>query len=193
MIRFDTIIIGGGLAGMHTACRLQKSGQRTVVISKGISLHKPDFSEYRSLGGRILMGDSVIRGEFEGGNILAVYTENLGQNRLEADNFILASGKFLSGGLVADMEQIYEPLFGLDVEYDRDRNHWFAPFDEHQGFMSFGVKADELSRPFLNGRIIINLYAAGEILAGVDPTETDSVGKILAHTEAIADRILGNA
>ena len=70
------------------------------------------------------------------------------------------------------MERVYEPLFGLDVVWDEDRSRWFdASFDAPQSFLSFGLKTDAQSRPSLGGRTVENLYACGEILAGVSAVD----------------------
>jgi anaerobic glycerol-3-phosphate dehydrogenase B subunit len=171
-MKFDVIIIGAGSAGMQVATALQKAGRKTAVIGLGRSINEVEVRPYERLGGTLLIGDSVSEGLFEDGRLKAVRTANLGAYPLEAERFVLATGKFLGGGLVADMERVYEPLFGLDVAWDEDRSRWFdADFGAPQPFLSFGLKTDAQSRPSLGGRTVENLYACGEILAGVSAVD----------------------
>lgn len=195
-MKFDVIIIGAGSAGIRVASALQKAGRKTAVIGLGRSINEVDVTPYERLGGTLLIGDSVTEGVFNGDRLKAVHTANLGAYPLEADRFVIATGKFLGHGLVSDMEGIYEPLFGLDVDYDPDRSHWFAgPFEAEQPFLRFGVKTDAESRPSVGGRTVENLYACGEILAGISAVDgrqaiEDSAEKVVelltseGHAEA---------
>ena len=173
-MRYDVVIIGGGLAGITAGLQLQKSGKRTVVISAGLSLHETPRSEYVAAGGTILAGDTVEGGSFTEGRLDYVRTHNLGSTPMYADSFILCTGKFFSKGLVSTMDRVFEPVFGCDVQYDHDRTAWALPdFSSEQPFMSFGVTTDEKGRVSIGGSTVENLYAAGEILAGkVDITES---------------------
>lgn len=167
-MRYDVIIIGAGSAGMQVASALQAAGRKTAVIGLGRSINEVEVRPYERLGGTLLIGDSVTEGIFEAGRLQAIKTANLGDYPLEADAFVIATGKFLGRGLVADMDGIYEPLFGLDVDYDPDRSHWFdESFGATQRFLGFGVRTDAQSRPAIGGHTVANLYACGELLAGV--------------------------
>ena len=184
-MHFDVIIIGAGSAGMRVASALQAAGKKTAVIGAGRSINEVEVGPYEHGGGTLLIGDKVREGLFAGDRLTAVRTENLGAYALEADAFVLATGKFLGGGLVADMERVYEPLFGLDVAYESDRAKWFdADFGAPQPFLQFGVRTDALQRPSLGGRTVENLYACGELLADVTAVE----GR--AAIEASADRVI---
>ena len=166
-MRYDVVIIGGGLAGITAALRLKEAGKKCIVVSEGLSLHPTERAKYIAAGGAILPGDSVIAGEFEGNTLRRVFTRNLGATALEADNFVLATGKFFSKGLVSTMDGIAEPIFGCDVLFNPDRTAWVNPnFFAPQPFEQFGVKTDEAGRVSIQGRTVSNLYAAGEVLAG---------------------------
>lgn len=166
-MRFDTIIIGGGPAGVGAGIALQKAGRRCAIVAEGLSLVETPRKEFVSMGGVLLSGDSVTGGKFDGNVLKSVSTRNLTGTPLEADSFILATGKFFSKGLVATMDRIYEPVFGCDVEYDIDRGKWVDPdFFADQPFERYGVTADSMGRVSIYGKVIDNLYAAGEILAG---------------------------
>lgn len=175
-MRFDVVIIGGGLAGMTAATALQKAGLKCAAVAEGLSLHDAPRTEFIALGGMLFAGDSVLGGDWEDGMLRCVYTRNLEGTRLEADNFILATGKFISRGLVSTMDSVYEPIFGCDVEYIHDRDRWVDPdFFSPQPFESFGVITDEAGRVFVGGKPAANLYAAGEILAGSPDIEKSAL------------------
>jgi len=163
---YDVIIIGGGLAGTTAGLALVKAGKKCCIVSEGLSLHDTPKAEYLSAGGDFFAGDSVVSGEWDGRRLKAVFTRNLESTRLEADTFILATGKFFSKGLVADMEKIFEPVFHSDVDYEKCRDDWYDPdFFAKQPFERFGVKT-EGCKVIINGETSENLYAAGEILSG---------------------------
>lgn len=165
-MRYDVVIIGGGLAGMTAAVALRKAGKKCIVVSEGLSLHETPLKEFVALDGTVLPGDSVISGEWDGNRLLSVRTRNLEGTPLEADAFILATGKFFSRGLISTMDRIYEPVFDADVEYDADRDNWVNPdFHADQPFERFGVKTEDC-RVLVGGVASENLFAAGEILAG---------------------------
>lgn len=165
-MRFDAVIIGGGHTGMAKAVELQKSGLRCVIISKGRSVYGFDPKEFEELGGTVLMGDEIINVNWGEGKVLSVNTENLQEVALEADRFFLATGKYFGGGLVADMDKVFEPVFGLDVIYEQDRSKWFSPrFADPQPFLDFGVKLSESGCAMKDGVEIVNLFPLGEIIA----------------------------
>lgn len=173
-MKYDVVIIGAGLAGVTAGTELQRSGLRCCIVGGGLSLSRVRADEFVSLGGDLLRGDYAVSGVWDGMKLVAVNTVNLDGVRLEADAFILATGKFFSRGLVSEMDRITEPVFGADVEYDPCREHWYdEDFYAAQPFESFGVRTDGDGRVMLGGRPAENLYAAGEILAGnVDIVES---------------------
>lgn len=120
---------------------------------------------FEALGGTFLMGDAAVSATVEDGRILSVEANNAG--KLEAAEFILATGALFSQGLVSNMQKISERLFGLDVEYPENRNDWYNPdFFSPQPYMEAGVKTDGEFRPLKDGQPLVNLHACGSILAG---------------------------
>ena len=174
MMKFDVVIIGGGLAGMTAATELQQAGLKCAVVAEGLSLFNTSRQEFKAAGGTLLAGDRVVSGRFAEDRLAAVRTEKLGDVELEAGSYVLATGKYFSRGLVADMDKVYEPLFGLDVEFDEDRSAWFdASFSAPQRFLAFGVKTRD-GRALKDGKLIANLFPAGELLAGISSAQGDA-------------------
>lgn len=164
-MRFDAVVIGGGYSGTQKTVELLKEGKKVAVVCKGYSLYGFTPAQFQLLGGTLLM-DTVVEGRIDGGKAIAVFTEKLHEVALEASEFYLATGKFFAGGLVSDMEKVYEPLFGIDVEYDTDQSKWFTPkFFEPQPFMSFGAKTTPEGCALKAGNPIVNLFPIGEIKA----------------------------
>lgn len=161
-MKFDTIIIGGGLAGCTMGKVLVDEGLNVLIISEGLSLH-----ECPKVNCTWLRGDSAVDPVYEAGILKAIHTTNLGSTALEADVFVLATGKFFSRGLISTMETIYEPVFGADVRFDPDRTKWYNPdFTAPQPFESYGVMTDEEGHVLINQSPILNLYACGEVKQG---------------------------
>ena len=187
-MRYDVIIIGAGIAGIRAASALQKSGIKTLLVSAGRSISEVPTTAYEAAGGMLLMGGTVTGGTFEGARLLSVRTDRLGTYELKADRFIIATGKFLGKGLVADMERIFEPVFGLDIDYEPDRSLWFdSSFGGEQRFLTFGVRTDSLSRPSIGGMTVDNLFACGELLHGV--SAVTGMENIAASADAVVSTI----
>jgi len=181
-MKFDVVIIGGGLAGLSAGVRLLEAGKTCCAVSAGRSLHEVPSKRFRELGGVFLSGDRVESGEWDGDRLLSVRTRNLTETALEAPVFILSTGKFFSCGLVAVPDRIFEPVFGCDVVYPENRDLWYSvDFFARQPFESFGVKTEN-GLTFRGGRRTDNLYAAGEILEGeidIIQTALDVCGRII--------------
>jgi glycerol-3-phosphate dehydrogenase subunit B len=99
--------------------------------------------------------------------------------RIQATTCILATGRFLAKGLVADRKGVTEPLFNLPVDQPSDRKNWHGTtyFDPRgHGINQAGVATDENFRPLGRDKTPVhgNLYAAGSILAGQDWMKTRS-------------------
>lgn len=178
-MRFDAVVIGCGSSGFVAAKALLARGLSVCVVSEGLRLGADPSSPYAAeadlsrCGATVLRGDRVLCGTWEGRHLLAVRTANLEEDTLAAERFVLATGKFFSRGLAANMDEIYEPVFGADVEYVRGRENWYAlDFFSPQPFMYFGVRTDASGRVLFDGEPAENLWAVGRIIArgfsGVD-------------------------
>ena len=84
------------------------------------------------------------------------------------DRVILATGRFMGGGLVADRERIFEPIFDLPVTQPNSREDWFNRlFLENHPIHYSGIETDDSFQPVdENGnRMIENVWVAGTTLA----------------------------
>ncbi len=86
-----------------------------------------------------------------------------------ADHFILATGRFIGGGLEAERERISETVFHLPVWSTRSQDKWFGEnfFDDHP-IHGFGISVDPSFRPLdSEGKPIFeNVRVIGTILSG---------------------------
>lgn len=163
----------------------------------GIEIQMGLVRRFRSLGGTLFKGDTVVSGEFSGDRLVSVTTANIPDIGFKADSFVLASGSFFSNGLMSDRTSVWEPALGVDVEYPADRKDWFDgdEFFSRQNYISFGVRTAE-GTPFKvlrNGETVGNLHAAGAILSGCNALyEGCGGGVAISSTLYVADAILGN-
>lgn len=94
-------------------------------------------------------------------------------NTYKGERMLLATGRFIGGGLKADGLRIEEPLLGLPVTQPSSREGWFAEtFFAPSGhpIHRAGIEADRMFRPLdEKGRPVFeNVWAAGTILAHQD-------------------------
>ncbi len=91
-------------------------------------------------------------------------------NFYSADRYVLATGRFIGGGLVADEKKIFEPIFNLPILQPESREDWFRksffdnlPHPVHQT----GILTDASLRPVdaRGERILENVWIGGTILA----------------------------
>ena len=198
----EDVIVLPAVFGIRSTSVLRKIknelGKKTIFIATmppsvpGIRTQMMLKSEYVRLGGEFLMGDTVCSAEIENGKVKAVGTNNLEEVKVEADNFILASGSFFSKGLVSTPYEIYEPVFGLDVEFAKDRADWYdLKFFSRQNYFSFGVMTDRDFKTCRKGESMDNLYAVGSILSGANALyEGCGGGVAIMSAFKVADHIL---
>lgn len=157
----------------------------------GNRLYSSLRTAYEAAGGTFISG-AVRSGVVEAGSVRSIAVEG-GDQDLEADSFVLATGSFVSKGLVSTYDSISEPLFGLDIDCPSDRTGWTSPdMNGRQGFIKSGVRTDESFHPALRGAVIENLYAAGSVLSGADSLyEGSGAGVAVFTAMRVADLILG--
>lgn len=98
---------------------------------------------------------------------------------LPADRVVLASGRFVGGGIVERDGRLVEPLAGLPIlderghrlDGDAARRHLRRRYADPQPLFAAGVRVDARLRPLgVDGRPALeNLFAAGELVGGFDP------------------------
>jgi glycerol-3-phosphate dehydrogenase subunit B len=106
-------------------------------------------------------------------NFVLTLENNFQKQKISAENIILATGRFLGGGLNADKRKVFEPLMGLYVDQSESGYDWYdKDFFAGKGHAinRCGIPADRYFRPVDKYGIVRdeNLYAAGSILAGQD-------------------------
>ena len=159
----------------------------------GIRTHMLMKRRFEVLGGTFLMGDKVTSAALYEGVVSSITTQNLDTVRLFADHFILASGGYFAKGLAATPTQVYEPLFGLEIDHPAERKEWYDPdFFGHQPFMDFGVATDAELHPLKDGAPVKNLFAIGAVLGNTRLKEFGSAAGLALRTAfAVVDAIKG--
>jgi glycerol-3-phosphate dehydrogenase subunit B len=110
---------------------------------------------------------------FDSDGALLSLTDNYGPITIRSKTVILATGRFLSGGLEAHITGITESLLNLPVTQPEERTGWYL--DKYtdsrgHGIHKTGIEIDNSFRPLaINGRPYNErLFAAGIILANQD-------------------------
>ena len=196
----DTVILPQvfGLKDTEVPGRIRQDIPARVVFAGTLPPSVPGIRtqallkrRFELLGGTYLAGDEAVRAVLEDGTVHSIATRNLDSHLLEASHFILATGGFFSKGLKSNPFRIYEPVFGLEVEYAEDRNAWYdASFAADQPYMQYGVKTDAALHPLLDGRPVENLYAVGSVLGGTRPEFGSGAGLAVRTAFAAVDAIL---
>ncbi len=148
---------------------------------------------FQVLGGVYMLGDNVVKADVEGDKVIRLYSCNHGNIPFVAENVVLATGSYFSQGLIATDSRVYEPIFGLDVEYPADREQWMdLDFFAKQTYQSFGVKTDSAFRAIYRGNTLSNLYVAGAVLEGFNALkEGCGAGVSLLTALEVGKQIIG--
>lgn len=148
---------------------------------------------FEAAGGTFLMGDEALDAVFDAERVASIRTANLGELRIEADTFVLASGNLFGKGLVASPDAVKEPVFGLDVDYPAERKDWYdEKFFARQNYTGFGVKTNGDFQPLRDGNVVPNLYVVGSEVGGCNPlAEGSGAGVAIMTAFSAADSILG--
>ncbi len=143
-------------------------------------------SRFAALGGVFIAGDKVTGGEIRDGVLQNISTENYGNSGLKARYYVLATGSFFSGGMVSEFNNIREPVFGLQVNFESGRNKWYSPafFDgKSHPFLEYGVETNERLNPrTADGGTVGNLFCTGALLSHYNPLKEGSGGGVAVST-----------
>ena len=105
---------------------------------------------------------------------IVVYLEDaFGEIQIKSQAAVLATGRFLSGGLAADRHGIWETLVGIPVTQPENRNDWHnTDYFDPSGhpINRSGIEVDDHYRPLKDdgNPVSVRLFAAGVVLAHQD-------------------------
>lgn len=136
------------------------------VAYKSASSFGVSFSENCFIDRANTVGDKCI-------SLVARHSDIAGALETEyfADQFIIATGGILGGGITASPGKLKEAIFGIDIDCPPLVEDWSKPdFLDEQPFESFGVSVSKNMRPIdKNGNeLYSNVYFAGRTLGGYD-------------------------
>jgi glycerol-3-phosphate dehydrogenase subunit B len=172
------------ILGIHKSDQVHQTMQRLLGLPifeiptippavAGIRLRELLEQQLAARGATVITQNKVEKVSFNEDSIQLSLNDNYGPVIIEAQKLVLASGRFLSGGLKADQYQIRESLMDLPVLQPESRENWF---DENY-FAAAGHQVNrvglEVNEHFQvlgqQGEVIDQrLYAAGIVLAGQD-------------------------
>jgi len=139
----------------------------------GIRLRELFDQQLPAIGATVISQHKVEHVTFDKDALRLSLKDSYGPVEIAAKNMILASGRFLSGGLKAGQQRIKESLMGLPVHQPQARENWFseAYFDPAgHAVNQAGIIVNDSFQPLsIDGEIIDKrLYAAGIVLAKQD-------------------------
>jgi len=114
----------------------------------------------------------VVRAEVEEGTCKALYTLSAdGERCWKADNFIIATGGLLSGGIATAPGKAWESIFRLPLDVPEDTEAWSSPdIFGSSLFARMGVEVNgELKAVDKEKKVLLNnVRFAGRVLGGYD-------------------------
>lgn len=139
----------------------------------GIRLREMVEQYFPQKGVTLIPQQKVTSIEFTGDAAVLHTADNYGPIRITAKSVVLATGRFISGGLEANVDEIKEPLLDLPVTQPETRDQWYqrqymgkTGHEVHKA----GIEVDDSFRPLdRNGKPVhARLFAAGILLAHQD-------------------------
>jgi len=139
----------------------------------GLRIKEAMDAYLREIGVRTLFPKKVLNVQHDNKVFLLGIGDTTVEHTVRANAVILASGRFLGGGLIAERKQIREAIFDLPVFQPGNRELWHNQnfFDPRGHAINLaGLEIDDHFRPLLKNGLpaFNNLFAAGSILAHQD-------------------------
>ncbi|MBB4303734.1 glycerol-3-phosphate dehydrogenase subunit B [Rhodobium orientis] len=172
------------ILGVHAPDRVHKDMERLVSLPifeiptmppavPGLRLRELFEQALPERGLVLAPHRKVERLELRGDSAILHFTDNFGEVTVKAEAVILATGRFLSGGLAAERDGIRETLLDLPVEQPETRADWYREdyFDPRgHAINRAGLLVDDAFRVLgRDGRPVSpRLFAAGAVLARQD-------------------------
>ena len=167
----------------------------------GIRLFKALRRQLLGMGVRVEPGMEVIAAEMQPAEnetpekIVSMTSKTTARPlKHRAENFLLATGGILGGGFNSSVDgRVWEVILDLPLTSPQDRSEWFdSHFLSPGGHPVFtgGVMVNDVFQPITSSGALLyeNLWAAGHMLAGVDPIAERSVEGIALLTGIAAGR-----
>ena len=194
----DTVIMPAVLGFERTdvLSRLEKATDKRILTVatlppsvEGIKTERALRKTFEHMGGVIFNGHTATSFTMEDGAVESITTAK--GITLTANEFVLAAGSFIGGGLEALRSGVVEKLFGADVAAPAVRKLTDSNLYEPQPFMSAGVVTDSQFKISIGGAVVDNLYGCGAILSGYNPVkEGCGAGVAMFTALKVADNIL---
>ncbi len=172
------------ILGIHSPDHVHREMERLIGLPifeiptippavPGIRLRELLEQQLAAKGATIITQQKVAAVTFSEEHIQLSHEDHYGPVNIQAENILLASGRFLSGGLTADQNQLRETLIGLPIQQPDNRSQWFNVeyFDpEGHAVNRSGVMVNEKFQVINHQNEVIDqrLYAAGIVLANQD-------------------------
>ncbi len=142
----------------------------------GIRLSQVLVAAIESKGGRVFEGMQVNAAICDAGRIIEFQSEAASRQKAHrAENYILATGGILGGGMHANYDGgVSEVICDLSIQQPRNRSEWFSQkFLSPSGHPLYnsGVSVNDRLQPIINEEglpVYENLYVAGNLLSGGD-------------------------
>jgi len=160
---------------------IESAVDRSIIEALGVPPSVPGWRLHTALQrclqeANVAMFAGSVTGNHRSGSVLNAL--QIGEQRVEAREFVLATGKFLGGGVAATPDFV-EPVLDLPVFIDNlgERFTRTMPLaltvpqrDQHQLLLQAGVRTDAHGLPIdhADQPIFTNVFLAGTIKAGVD-------------------------
>ncbi len=139
----------------------------------GIRLRELVEQSFPQRGITIIPQQKILSVDLSGTNAQLHLNDSFGPLVIDARAVILATGRFLSGGLYSSMDTIIEPLLNIPVTQPNSREQWYRQkyldINGHAVHRA-GIEVDDRYRPLgPDGKIMYkNVFAAGIIIAHQD-------------------------